>query len=49
MPPRLTGAKINNDETVAALVARVADISNAVTRGCAGGAEVEANVVEILK
>ena len=48
MAPGLTGAKIDDHNTVTTLVAWVGNVSNAVTRGCDGWAKVEANVIKIL-
>lgn len=48
MAPGLAGAQIDDDNTIAAFGGRVRNVGNAFTRCGDVGAEVEANIVEIL-
>lgn len=48
MAPGLAGAQVDNDDPIAAFSGGVCDVGNASTRRGNVGAEIEANIVQIL-
>jgi hypothetical protein len=47
MPPTLVGPQIHNDDTVAALAARVSDVCDALAGSREVGSEIETDVVKV--